>query len=291
MATRQEKYIVCSINGESEAMEAGAWVLFESGAEGIIQEENGSEAKVSAYFPEKLWESIKPELLKNFETAKEQFSSLRMEDGERVDPIQWTEKWKEYYKPVIIGSLWIGPPWLRNEAPADNTTLTIDPGLAFGTGGHETTKICLALLNNWILDGGRGRVLDVGTGSGILALAGLQMGLESSLALDNDPAALEAARDNALANGLETRITVSDSPLAEIEEQFPLITANLTGSTLKANAKNLIRLLVPGGNLILSGLLIGETDLTRRVFRELRFVKALEIGDWTGLLMRKPGES
>ncbi len=290
MATSQDKYIVCSLQGEAEALETGAWVLFESGAEGVIQEENGENSTVSAYFPADRWESIRPILLKNLEPAKKQFPSLVLQQEEPVDPADWTEKWKEFHKPVTMGSLWIGPPWLKNEIPPDQIPLIIDPGQAFGTGGHETTRICLALLSGWIKDGNRGRMLDVGTGSGVLALAGLLLGLESALALDNDPLAVEAALVNARVNSLEEQLEIRDSDLTLIEEDFPLITANLTGMILKENSKEIIRLLAPGGRLIISGILIEETEDIRRIFRELRFIKAIQMGEWTGMIMAKQGE-
>ena len=291
MATSQEKYIVCSLKGEAEALEAGSWVLLESGAEGVIQEENGADSTVSAYFPAGRWESIKPMVLKNLEPAKVQFPSLSLAKEAPVDPADWAEKWKEFHKPVIMGSLWIGPPWLKNEIPDDKLPLIIDPGQAFGTGGHETTRICLALLSGWIRDGNRGNMLDVGTGSGVLALAGLLQGLESALALDNDPLAVEAALENAEVNSLTDRLEVRDSDLTLIEDEFSLITANLTGPILKNNAKELVRLLAPEGRLILSGILIEETDEIRRIFRELRFVKAIQMGEWTGMILEKPGEA
>ena len=290
MATSPEKYIVCTISGEKEALEAGAWVLFESGAEGVIQNESESDPSISAYFPETKWTAIKKIILQNMAPAKEQFPSLELKEEEQADPADWLEKWKEFHKPVTMGNLWIGPPWLKDQADPDKSVLIIDPGQAFGTGGHETTRICLALLSGWVRDGGRGRILDVGTGSGVLALAGLFLGLDSALALDNDPLALEAAQVNARVNKLEAQIQVEDLNLTEIEEQFPIITANLTGPVLKENSKELVRLLAPEGCLILSGLLIEETEEIRRIFRDLKFIKAIQIGEWTGLLMEKPGE-
>ena len=162
MATSQDKYIVCSLKGDTEALEAGTWVLFESGAEGVVQEESGSESIISAYFPVDRWESIKPLLLQNLESAQAQFPSLCIEKEEQADPADWMEKWKEFHKPLTMGSLWIGPPWLKDEIPPDKLALIIDPGQAFGTGGHETTKICLALLNGWI----RGRRPGTSSGCG-----------------------------------------------------------------------------------------------------------------------------
>jgi ribosomal protein L11 methyltransferase len=260
MATSPEKYIVCTISGEEGALEAGSWVLFESGAEGVIQNVSDSEAFITAYFPESKWAAVKDNLLKNLEPAQEQFPTLRLAQEEQADPADWLEKWKEFHKPVTMGNLWIGPPWLKNEADPEKSALIIDPGQAFWDRRPRDHQDLPGPARRLGPGRGPGRLLDVGTGSGVLALAGLFLGLDSALALDNDPLALEAARTNAKVNNLDGQVEVDDRPLADLEEQFPLITANLTGLILKANSKDLVRLLAPEGNLILSGILIEETE-------------------------------
>ena len=116
----------------------------------------------------------------------------------------WEERWRQFHRPQRVGRLWIGPPW---ESPdEDAIAVVIDPGRAFGTGGHPTTRLCLRLLE----DEERGSVLDVGCGSGVLAIAAAKLGFAPVLGIDFDPQAVEAAGRNALANGVEVETRLGD---------------------------------------------------------------------------------
>ena len=127
----------------------------------------------------------------------------------------WEERWREFHRPVRIGRLWVGPPW--EEPPPDVDAVVVDPGRAFGTGGHATTRLCLRLLAE--LEGGS--LLDVGCGSGVLAISGARLGFEPVIALDHESAAVEATQRNAEANGVavETRrahALVDQLPAADV---------------------------------------------------------------------------
>jgi ribosomal protein L11 methyltransferase len=126
--------------------------------------------------------------------------------GVRVDNVEggWEERWKRFHHPVRVGPLWIGPPW--ESPPAGSTAITIDPGRAFGTGGHATTRLCLELLMTLP----RGSLLDVGCGSGVLAIAGVKLGYVPVTAIDSDPEAIDAATRNALANGADLTVALAD---------------------------------------------------------------------------------
>jgi ribosomal protein L11 methyltransferase len=116
----------------------------------------------------------------------------------------WQDRWRQFHKPVRVGSLWIGPPW---ETPdADAIAVVIDPGRAFGTGGHPTTQLCLQLLE----DEERASVLDVGCGSGVLSIAAAKLGFDPVTALDFDPQAVEATERNALDNGVVVDVSQAD---------------------------------------------------------------------------------
>ncbi|HEX3850884.1 MAG TPA: 50S ribosomal protein L11 methyltransferase [Polyangiaceae bacterium] len=126
----------------------------------------------------------------------------------------WEDRWREFHRPVRIGPLWIGPPW--EQAPAGMLGVVIDPGRAFGTGAHATTRLCVELL----LELSPGSLLDVGCGSGVLSIAAARLGFAQVTAVDSDVAAVEAAKANAVANGvsLETRqldALSGDLPIAE----------------------------------------------------------------------------
>jgi ribosomal protein L11 methyltransferase len=139
-------------------------------------------------------------------------------------PLGWDERWRAFHRPVRVGPLWVGPPWER--PPADATPVVIDPGRAFGTGGHPTTRLCLQLLLELEL----GSLLDVGCGSGVLAIAASRLGFSPVVAFDHDPAALEAAGRNARANdapvdlrkghALEEALPDSDVVVANVSSEF-----------------------------------------------------------------------
>ena len=117
----------------------------------------------------------------------------------------WEERWREFHRPIRVGSLWIGPPW--ETPPPDGETVVVDPGRAFGTGGHATTRLCLGLLGE--LE--RGSLLDVGCGSGVLAIAAVKLGYAPVTALDHDTSAVEATRRNASTNGVELDCLLTDA--------------------------------------------------------------------------------
>jgi len=137
----------------------------------------------------------------------------------------WESEWKRFHVPVVLGSLWIGPPWER--APGELTPVVIDPGRAFGTGSHPTTRLCLALLAE--LE--RGSMLDLGCGSGVLAIAGAKLGFAPVIAADNDEAALEAARSNAGRNRVELEVRHVDALVDSLPE-VDLVVANIDLTTL-----------------------------------------------------------
>jgi ribosomal protein L11 methyltransferase len=120
-------------------------------------------------------------------------------------PDDWADRWKRFHRGARIGELWVGPPW--EPPPPDAVPVLIEPGRAFGTGGHPTTRLCLDFLQSLP----RGSLLDVGCGSGVLAVAAAKLGFAPVLAIDNDPQAVEVARENAAANGVAVEVWVADA--------------------------------------------------------------------------------
>ncbi len=135
------------------------------------------------------------------------FGTVHSEDVEAG----WEERWRAFHRPIQVGSLWVGPPW--EVPPEDATAVVIDPGRAFGTGGHATTRLCLELL----LDQEPSSLLDVGCGSGVLAVAAARLGFSPVVAIDSEPAALEATERNAEANGVVVDARLGDA----LEERLP----------------------------------------------------------------------
>ena len=139
----------------------------------------------------------------------------------------WEEQWKQFHRGSRVGDLWIGPPW--EDPPAGAIAVTIDPGRAFGTGAHATTRLCLELL----LEVERGSLLDVGCGSGVLAIAAAKVGFAPVVALDNDPAAVETARRNAAANAVRVEALLADAFVDELP-RADVVVANLSGQVVTA---------------------------------------------------------
>jgi len=171
-------------------------------------------------------------------------------------PDDWADRWRDFHEPLLIGGrLWVRPSW---EAPREGALdVVIDPGQAFGTGAHPTTRMCLELLLGLAADGDdRGPLADWGTGSGVLAIAGARLGFGPVLACDHEPAALEAAARNARANGVELelrRVNLRRAPPPLARTAL----ANLTGPLLREVAARISR---PPERLICSGLLAAEVD-------------------------------
>lgn len=204
----------------------------------------------------------------------------------------WATSWQRYFKAFeIVPGLIICPSWESFQPAEDQQVLEMDPGMAFGTGQHATTRMALKLIRHCLTEKQAERVLDVGTGTGILAMAALLFGADSALGLDNDPEALKVAERNLRANGLESRIELSSSAVEDIQQaDFPLICANIVHDVLVVMAPHLVRLLAPRGNLILSGILSGaqEQNILRQYHElGLELTKSLHEDEWCALLLSK----
>ena len=140
-------------------------------------------------------------------------------------PEDWAERWRAFHRGVRVGALWVGPPW--EEPPDDPVAVVVDPGRAFGTGAHATTRLCLELLQ--LLP--RGSLVDVGCGSGVLAIAAAKLGFAPVLAVDNDPAAIESTEENARRNGVGIEARLEDALAGPLPETDVAV-ANITGEAL-----------------------------------------------------------
>jgi len=174
----------------------------------------------------------------------------------------WRDRWKAFHRPVRIGPLWIGPPW--EQAPPDAAAVVIEPGRAFGTGAHPTTQLCVELL----LDAGRGSLVDLGCGSGVLSVAARKLGFDPVFARDLDEHAVEATRANARANGVAVDVAVADVLIAELP-RTELAVANITRPTLEALAPRLrSRTVVASGYLPSDGPELPGRRHVRRLERD-----------------------
>lgn len=195
------------------------------------------------------------ELKDIFNTPAPQLSWKIIEDED------WGKSWKEHFKPfVIVPGLVIVPTWEEYVPKAGESVITMDPGMAFGTGHHATTSLTLEFIRE-SLEGTSGkRLLDVGTGTGILGMAGLLFNAGEVRATDNDPDAVKAATENVAFNGMQEKMDVSLATLSEITDTYDVVIANIVHDVLVSMADDLIRLTEKGGYIILSGLL-AETQV------------------------------
>ncbi len=170
----------------------------------------------------------------------------------------WNESWKKKFKPVDAGEHFsVLPPW--EEPKKDRINLIIDPGMAFGTGHHETTRTCLMLIERFSRNCAKGSFLDVGTGTGILAIAASRLGFRRVVGVDTDPLAVDAARRNTKLNKLENILIKEGTAAAELGT-FDFIAANLMSEILIRIARDLAPCLEKGGIALLSGMLVGQED-------------------------------
>jgi ribosomal protein L11 methyltransferase len=205
-----------------------------------------------------------------------------------VDERDWIEGWKEGYAPQRIGQLLIVPSWIEPAAEVGDVVLRMDPGMAFGTGLHPTTRGCLQLLQGTGVM--PGRVLDVGSGSGILGIAAVALGAGSVDALDTDPIAVEATLENAERNGAGRRIGASAGSLPETcDNPYPLVLANLVAAVLIELAPRLAAHTASGGILLASGIIDGRAEEVETALSAAGFAREERLidGEWVSLRMRR----
>ena len=203
----------------------------------------------------------------------------------------WGHAWREHFRPLPVGRrLLVAPPWDVPEAP-DRIVLIIEPGRAFGTGHHGSTATCLGLLERTLEAGPVPSALDLGTGSGILAIAAARLGVARILGVDEDPDAVAAATGNAERNGVASRIECRLADAATLQAApAPLVLANLLTAAHVKLAAGYRRLLTPGGTLVLGGILDAEAEVVGRAVGRhgLEPADALSIDGWTALGFRAP---
>jgi len=301
------KWYEISIKTTEEAEDAISNILYELGANGVVIEDNEivskpnlwdyidedqftkkDYAKVCAYFPESIniLELIHTIEQKLKETAK----YINIGEGKiavsDVDEKDWAEEWKKYYKPVEIGDIVIVPSWEDYKAEDSKTIVRLDPGMAFGTGTHESTVLCLEAIQNYVKPGMN--VLDVGTGSGILAIAAKKLLAKRVLAVDIDEVAVKVAKENANLNGVE--IEIKKNNLVEgIEEKFDIVVANIVADIIIRLSTYVNRVLKDSGIFISSGIIENRLEDVLKSFAKngLKVVEVKKMGTWCLVVSKK----
>jgi ribosomal protein L11 methyltransferase len=214
-----------------------------------------------------------------------------------VHEADWATAWKRHVGVLRIGRrIVIRPTWRRHRRLPGDVVIAMDPGMAFGTGLHPTTRLCLAGIERWADDGllgsGSARLLDVGCGSGVLAIAAGLLGATALVGVDTDPIAIEATLANARRNRVRRRLRAWQGSLPSGVGPFDLVAANLIASVLVALAADLAAELRPGGRLLASGIFVDREAAVRAAFEQagLRVLRRDAEGDWVALDAERPSE-
>jgi len=288
-------YIKATFETPAGLADEAAGILVANGALGCAVERGGRAGarsrrpvKLEAYFT-----TLRPAKLRALRRAMKAAGMLTDSDRDArpvsiIDP-GWATMWQARFEPLPIGDRFlIVPPWHRASDP-ERITITVLPGQAFGTGHHPTTNDALLAIDDLIVHHKIARAIDVGTGSGILAMAMAMLGVRKILAIDNDAIALTNARENAELNGIERRLAFSTTPVARVRGRFDLVVANILSKTLIAMAPDLTRLVARGGHLVLGGVLAREAkSVASHYAPDLQLANTTVSRGWTTLLFRRP---
>ena len=264
---------------EPGAHEAVAYALMEAGALGTETTDCG----ITAYFAETPdRERVRNELFEALRIYELPSSSVRDMNLREVAERDWLEEWKQNWQPVEIGRFIIAPPWTNLGDTHDRIVIRIEPGMAFGTGTHETTRLCLDAIQKHFAGGS---FLDVGTGTGILAIAGAKLFPQASIAAcDTDETAVAIARENAQLNGV-SEVKFWTGSIDETTASADLVCANLTAGVITRMMRALAG--VTCGNLILSGILETQLEMVQASLHEngIDDFEITQDGEWVALII------
>jgi len=258
---------------EPPAREAVEYALMEAGAAGTTT----YETQITAYFdqiPDR--ERIRQELFEALRIYQLPSSSVRDMNVREVPDQDWLAEWKKNWQPVEVGRFIVAPPWSELGDTHDRLVIRIEPGMAFGTGTHETTRLCLAAIEKHFAGGS---FLDVGTGTGILAIAAALLNADARIeACDVDEAAIEIARENAVANGVAKRIEFRVGSIEQVSSA-DFVCANLTADVILKILPSLVA--ATCGRLVLSGIL--ETQSETIIDSLGSEVEITQDGEWVAI--------
>ena len=280
-------FVAVDAADEMDAEEASV-LLFELGAQGVEERDATTLVKGTPG---------KTTLVASFATREEADAAIAELDpryGARLEEVvgdAWRDAWKEHFRPFeICPGVVVRPPWeaYAGDAPI---VLELEPGRAFGTGLHETTSLVCGALHAHAADFRGKSVLDVGCGSGILALVALKLGAASARAVDVDADAVEVSRENAARNGMSSGMSADTASLDAVLGTYTTVVANIEARVLIPMADDLGAKVKKGGLLILSGILVPQKEDVRAAYARFDLVAAPEKGEWIALVLRAKDET
>ena len=288
------RWLEITVTTAPPAVEAIANILLECRSGGVAEEAAPSgHVKLRGYLPVG---PATPVTLSAIEARVRGLSRFGLDAGpatvesQEIEDEGWAHAWKIHFRPFAVGRLWITPTWDHTAPPNGSVVIELDPGMAFGSGLHPSTQMCL-MLSSRRLQGGE-TVFDVGTGSGILAIAAAKLGAARVLARDNDPVAVEVARHNVAYNRVADRVTVEEGDLLRgVEAQAHLILANLIADVHLDFLPQARPRLRPGGSLAASGVIEDRVHEVEAVARGAGFtvMDTMRSGEWRCVVLGAPG--
>lgn len=289
MSDAQEHYVCVTVDVDDEHADDAASRLFELGSSGV---EWRDATTLAGAAPGTVTLIASFERAFDAKAAKAHLPAAWAPRLEEVAADAWRDEWKKYFEPFRIApNIVVAPPWRSVEPSRTDRVLVLEPGRAFGTGLHETTSLAAELLSERAARYRGSPVLDVGCGSGILALVALALGAGRVTAMDIDPEAVRVTRENAARNGLTTSLEANDAPLESIIGSFAAVVANIEAKTLVDLAPRLVERVSRNGFLVLSGILAphaarGQLDTVRAAYAMLQEEDMRRKGDWVALVLR-----
>ena len=280
----QPAWLKCTVTAEAAVLELLALLLIDLGSGGI-EEDGGS---IAAWFAPARKSEVE-EALDLFRKGQKAQLGWAWSEVAKED---WWESWKKYFHPFRASErLWVRPSWEEQPPPDPSmAVLVVDPGRAFGTGSHETTRLCLKLIDEALAAKPAASIFDVGSGSGILTVAARLLGVQKALAIDIDPLAVSATLENARMNGVAEGVLTARADVRAVAARHPLVVCNILYQIIMGIAPELVRKVEPGGTLILSGFLVNEAEGVERMFKTLGLdvCKREEMGQWGALVFEAP---
>lgn len=311
------KWTELLITVDSQAVEAVTNILYEFGAQGVaidepidveklkqdelywdyidekLLEDNNEETKIMAYFSEE--EKNLPEKIMDIREHIKNLKDFGLEIGSatvelsNVNQQDWENAWKQYFKPIhVTDRIVVKPEWEAYEKKSDEILIEIDPGMAFGTGTHETTSMCINQIEKNLKKGDK--VIDIGCGSGILSMAAVLLGAEKAIGVDLDPVAVRVSKENIELNHLEDKIEIFHGNLTDvIKEKAEIVVANIMADIILILLEDVRAFIKDGGLFISSGIILPKRELieSKLIEKNFKIVEVETKGEWCAITAQK----